>query len=402
MKANDIIGTTPGPVWSFTIGVAAPSNLTVTNYASNSVALSWVDHSSNETQFLIERKTGAGGTYAQIGTASANITTFTDSGANGPLPNTVYFYRVRAWDGVSVFSSYASETSIATLAATPGGLSASDGLFNDHVALAWNAATGEASYQVYRNTINDPASASMIGNPTTSSFNDSVLSANVTYFYWVASYNSASIASPKSASDTGFVDSIAPTISTQSFQSQVGPPYLSFTFSETVAAISASNLSLTNLDQSGGAVPMIGSVSYASNTAEFFLDVAMPDGDFRATVTGVTDAAGNALAGANTYDFCFLRGDATGDRAINALDFNALATHFGSAGAGFSGGDFNFDGAVDTQDFSAMALRWGTTLPSAAPLPGRPLTASLFSATAVSATVGLPSDPSVDDALVGV
>jgi hypothetical protein len=382
--ARDALTTTAGPTWSFNIGLSAPSNLSITTYGSNSASLSWTDNSSSEAKFLVERKVGVNGTYSQIGSANANATTFTDNTAQ---PGADYYYRVRASDGGSGFSSYSNEAHVVTLAAIPGGLTASDGLFSDHVALSWSTATGAASYQVYRNTINDPASATSIGNPTAASFNDSTATANTTYYYWVASYNSASVVSAKSSADTGYSDSIAPTITAKSFQNQFGPPYLSFTFSEPPQSVSASNLTITNLDTVGGAVPTIASVSYSPNTAKFFLSADMPDGNYRATISGVTDPAGNALSGSKTYDFYFLRGDASGDRVVNALDFNALAGNFGSTTAGFSGGDFNFDGTVNTQDFSAMCSRWGTLLPAptpAAPLAASPAPTSLFNATPIT------------------
>ncbi len=53
---------------------AAPANLSAAAASSSQINLTWTDQSSNETGFQIERKTGAGGTYAQIGTVAANAT----------------------------------------------------------------------------------------------------------------------------------------------------------------------------------------------------------------------------------------------------------------------------------------------------------------------------------------
>jgi hypothetical protein len=60
------------------------------------VTLSWQDNSSGagqEDTFRIERKTGTAGTWAEIGSVGANVTTYVDSTA---AANTQYFYRVRA------------------------------------------------------------------------------------------------------------------------------------------------------------------------------------------------------------------------------------------------------------------------------------------------------------------
>src|SRR5581483_6586852 len=160
-------------------------------------------------------------------------------------PNTVYYYRVRASDGGSTFSSYSNEISVTTLAATPTNLSASDGLFSNKVAVTWSAASGAAGYQLYRNSTNDPSTATLITSPGSTSFDDQTASANVTYYYWVTSLNSASVSSPKSVVDSGFIDTIAPTIATKSFQNQLAPPALSIAFSEKVSGVDATNITFT-------------------------------------------------------------------------------------------------------------------------------------------------------------
>jgi hypothetical protein len=69
-----------------------------------------------------------------------------------------------------------------------------------------------------------------------------------------------------------------------------------------------------------------------------------------------------------TLPFYVLVGDADRDRAVNALDFNVLATNYGASGATtLDQGDFNFDGHVDSLDFNALAAGFGTRLPSPAP-----------------------------------
>src|SRR5207248_11086633 len=55
-------------------------------------------------------------------------------------------------------------------------------------------------------------------------------------------------------------------------------------------------------------------------------------------------------------------GDANVDGFVNYLDFNILATHFGtSSGAVWLDGDFNFDGIVNALDFNALATNFGTS-----------------------------------------
>ena len=86
-----------------------PSNLTAIAVSSSQINLNWTDTSANETGFKIERKTGASGTYSQIATAGANVTTYSDTGLTS---NTTYYYRVRAYNtaGDSGYSNEANAT----------------------------------------------------------------------------------------------------------------------------------------------------------------------------------------------------------------------------------------------------------------------------------------------------
>jgi hypothetical protein len=64
-----------------------------------------------------------------------------------------------------------------------------------------------------------------------------------------------------------------------------------------------------------------------------------------------------------------LYGDANDDGFVNALDFNALASHFSQTGQTWITGDFNQDGLVNGLDFNALASNFGQT-PSAGPAIG--------------------------------
>jgi hypothetical protein len=206
--------------------------------------------------------------------------------------------------------------------------------------------------------------------------------------------NSANALSPKSAVDSGFNDTVAPVVSNPGFQAQIDPLFVSFTFSESVAAsVQISDLTITNLDTPGGPTPSVSSYSYSANILKFFLDNTLPDGNFEATISGINDSAGNAATGSTSTTFYFLRGDASGDRAVNALDFGALASNFGASSVGFGGGDFNFDGVVNSLDFAALATRFNTTLPQPAPAAGA--APNLFGASSVKdpGIFDVPADP---------
>src|SRR5581483_7498487 len=83
---------------------------------------------------------------------------------------------------------------------------------------------------------------------------------------------------------------------------------------------------------------------------------------------GAASVVGAAAIGTQTVDGSSivvsytLLGDSNLDHAVNALDFNSLASHFGQSSAIWSDSDFNYDGIVDTSDFTALANNFGDTL----------------------------------------
>jgi len=77
--------------------------------------LSWVDNSTNEDGFAIERATGTGGAFAQVGTVGANVTSFTDTGLGAA---TTYCYRVRAFSAAAGNSPYSNQACATTGAPT--------------------------------------------------------------------------------------------------------------------------------------------------------------------------------------------------------------------------------------------------------------------------------------------
>jgi C1A family cysteine protease len=89
---------------------AAPTNLVATAVSRSQINLTWMDNSDNETGFKIERCKGLTCTnFAQIGTAGANVTTYSNTGLSS---NTTYRYRVRAYNasGNSGYSNIAVAT----------------------------------------------------------------------------------------------------------------------------------------------------------------------------------------------------------------------------------------------------------------------------------------------------
>ena len=95
----------------------APVTLRALPTSTTQINLTWVDNSNNESGFKVERGVSSNGTiiYSQIGTTNANITSLSDSGRT---PNTIYYYRVRAYNSAGD-SNYSNRIT----AMTPGGAS---------------------------------------------------------------------------------------------------------------------------------------------------------------------------------------------------------------------------------------------------------------------------------------
>lgn len=88
---------------------AAPSSAVAANAAPN-VSLVWVDNSSNETSFEIQRKTGAGA-FGALATVAADIETYLDTTVAAA---TDYTYRVRAVKTGAGNSAYATSNQVST------------------------------------------------------------------------------------------------------------------------------------------------------------------------------------------------------------------------------------------------------------------------------------------------
>jgi hypothetical protein len=90
---------------------AAPSNL-IGTVINGKVALSWMDNSSVETGYVVERSVSTNTAYTQIGSLAANTTSYNDLTVQNGV---TYYYRVRASIG-AVNSLYSNEVNITGLA----------------------------------------------------------------------------------------------------------------------------------------------------------------------------------------------------------------------------------------------------------------------------------------------
>ena len=87
---------------------AAPTGLVANATSSSAINLDWLDNSTDEDSFEIERSPD-GTSFSGLNFVGADVTTYTDTNLDA---ETTYFYRVRAANasGVSAYSNVASAT----------------------------------------------------------------------------------------------------------------------------------------------------------------------------------------------------------------------------------------------------------------------------------------------------
>jgi hypothetical protein len=169
----------------------APSGLAAVATGSSTVDITWTDQSDNESGFRLERKNGAGGSWAQIATPEADATSFGDTGLD---PATEYLYRIRACndDGCSALSSEASVTTNDVPPEAPAGLAAAIGA-GTAVNLIWtDQSHNEAEFRVERKEGAGGAWGQIAATGADAeSYGDTGLPPNTNYFYRVVACNPA-------------------------------------------------------------------------------------------------------------------------------------------------------------------------------------------------------------------
>ncbi|MCR4409165.1 MAG: SBBP repeat-containing protein [Candidatus Saccharicenans sp.] len=169
-----------------------PANLRQTAVTVNSVSLAWDDKSANEDGFKIERKTGATGTWSQIASVGANVTSFQNTGLN---EGTVYYYRVRAYNSAGD-SAYSNELNVLTLPAAPTNLVAT-AVHERRVNLSWtDNSGGESGFRLERKTGsgNWVTLTNLAANVT--SYPDTSVVETTTYTYRIFAFNASGDSAP--------------------------------------------------------------------------------------------------------------------------------------------------------------------------------------------------------------
>lgn len=296
----------------------APTNLVATVVLSSQINLTWTASTDNVgvTGYKVERCSGTGcSSFTQI--ATPTNTSFNDTGLTG---STSYSYRVRATDAAGNLSSYSNTAGGATLApqlTAPSNLAATVAS-NSQINLMWTASTETggtiSKYLVERCQGTGCSNFAQIATPTTTSYNDTGLTASTSYSYRGRATDAANNLSPYSnvASGTTLAPSpvsvsITPVRGgavvgqsvtfTATVQNDIGAAGV--TWSKSAGSFSSqSTTSATLVAPNSTGNVTVTATSVANNAASASATIAVTD------LTGATTwRYDNTRAGANTHEF---------------------------------------------------------------------------------------------------
>lgn len=168
----------------------APNNVFAGPLTSMDIGVNWVPV-SGATGYKVFRSTN-GTTYSQVGTVTGYLNAyFVDAGLSG---STLYYYRVKAYDG-SGDSAYSSATSYAqttTLAPrAPRNVQATFG--DQRVTVTWNPnpESNLSGYNIYRSTVSDGTFTKLNTSLlTVTTYTDTTVTNYVDYYYEVRAVDS--------------------------------------------------------------------------------------------------------------------------------------------------------------------------------------------------------------------
>jgi hypothetical protein len=189
---------------------AAPTSLTTTGVSTTQIDLVWVDNATNETSYIVERRSPAGtGSYSQITSLAAGSTTFSNTGLT---ESTQYEYRVAAVNAAGN-SAYSNASSKFTIPATPTGLTAT-ATSSTQINLAWtDVSTGNTGQRIERRSPAGTGSYSTLTtvSATATTYSDTGLTASTQYEYRIIATNADYDSSPStSASATTQSGALSP------------------------------------------------------------------------------------------------------------------------------------------------------------------------------------------------
>ena len=229
---------------------------------------------------------------------------------------------------------------------------ASDGTFNDRVALSWTAIPGSAGYRLYRNTSNNRATAVLIASPSNNAFDDATVAHTTTYYYWVEAIQGGGGPRPVAGPEAGHrIQGPIPgpfnLVAPANGESDVSPtPTLKWTNSSNVSTYTVM------LDNDSDFTSPIINVSGLTETS-YEVAAGLLDSGCNTYYWRVRAFNSNGTRDSTPYPakfFTISAADFDGDGFVTGTDFDLYVAAFES---GDASSDFDGDGFITGADYDA-------------------------------------------------
>lgn len=169
--------------------VKAPDSLEISVLTSSLIKLYWTYPASSSGVTVIERKTGADGSWSVIGQTTIGVTTYYDSTVS---QNTRYFYRVKAKSGNYIYSASYPNDDTGREAYTVFSALYLTVASSTQIDLSWtDNATDEAGFKIERKTDSGSFLEVSTTDANITTYSDKNVTAGHTYVYRILLVNSS-------------------------------------------------------------------------------------------------------------------------------------------------------------------------------------------------------------------